>query len=138
MTWTYSTALTADRDKVRIRIGDTNTNDQLLSDEEIAALLTAFSSDITLTVIGCIRNIIAKLARDYDRSNVGMSAQRSQKVMHYKDLLAEYMGAGPEGLLAKAEAFVGGLSKSDEEAFLDDDDYKPGAFKFGQDDNTVT
>lgn len=134
MTWTYSTALTLDRDKVRIRVGDTNTNDQLLSDEEIAALLTAFSSDITLTVIGCIRIIIAKLARDYDRSNLGMSAQRSQKVQHYKDLLAEYMGSGPEGLGTKAEMFVGGLSKADEESFDDDSDYKGPDLRRGMDD----
>ena len=36
MAWTYSTALTADKDKVRFLIQDTDTDDQLLADEEIA------------------------------------------------------------------------------------------------------
>lgn len=135
MTWTYNIDLSTDKDKVRVRIGDTNTNAQLLSDEEINALFSAFSSDLTLTVVGSIRAIIGKLARDYDRSNLGMSAQRSQQIQHYKDLLAEYMGSGVEGMGARAEMFVGGLSRATEESFDTDTDYKGPDMRRGLDDN---
>lgn len=134
MTWTYNIALATDRDRVRFRIGDTNTDKQLLADEEIAAQLTRFNNDIPLTVVSCIKAIIAKLARDYDRSNLGLSAQRSQQIQHYRDLLAEYQGTGVEGALSNAEMFVGGLSKDKEDSFDDDDDYKGPHLRRGQDD----
>lgn len=124
MSWSYNIDLSTDVDKVRVRIGDTNANNQLLSNEEITALLSAFGSDIIQTVIGSIRAIIAKLARDYDRSNVGMSVQRSQQVQHYKDLLEQFTGSGIEGINTRAGMFVGGLSQSTEESFDDDTDYK--------------
>ena len=40
MAWTYDPALATDADRVRLLIGDTNAADPLLSDEEIAAMLT--------------------------------------------------------------------------------------------------
>ena len=39
MTWTYNLALTADKDKVRLLVEDTDTDDQLAQDEEINFLL---------------------------------------------------------------------------------------------------
>lgn len=39
MSWSYDPTLTTDRDQVRFQIGDTDTADQLLSDEELDALL---------------------------------------------------------------------------------------------------
>lgn len=134
MAWTYTDTLATNRDKVRFRIGDTNTDKQLLTDNEIAAQLTVFSNDIPLTVVSCIKGIIAKLARDYDRSNVGMSAQRSQQIQHYRDLLAEYQGSGVEGVAGNAEGFVGGLSQDTEEDFDDDEDYKGPHLRRGMDD----
>ncbi|MDQ2999627.1 MAG: hypothetical protein M3R61_21545 [Chloroflexota bacterium] len=41
MTWTYAPSLPTNTDHVRFGLGDTDITDQLLSDEEIAALLAA-------------------------------------------------------------------------------------------------
>jgi hypothetical protein len=43
MTWTYVGPATSDRDKVRFLIQDVETTRQLLSDEEIAWLLTEWA-----------------------------------------------------------------------------------------------
>lgn len=135
MTWTYTPDFTTSRDQIRLKIGDTNTNSQLLSDEEIAQIYDEQNDDILLAVVGCIKSIIAKLARDYDRNNQGFSASRSQQIQHYRDLLLEYQGTGIDGALAAATGFVGGLSKATEDGYYDDDDWKSNQFRIGQDDN---
>lgn len=123
MTWTYSpTSLGTDLAKVRLYIGDTNTNDQLLSDEEIA-VFTTLETSLFMAAARCCDAIIAKLARDIDRSNIGMSASRSQKVQHYKDLrdkLEEWSKSGGGGM------FVGGVSADANETLdTDADNIKP-------------
>ena len=40
MAWSYDPTLAGDADRVRLLLGDTNSADPLLSDEEIAAMLT--------------------------------------------------------------------------------------------------
>lgn len=134
MTWTYSNALTTTKDKVRFRVGDTNIDKPLLDDEEIASMLSLFGDDVRLATVACIKAIIAKLARDYDRSNLGMSAQRSQQIQHYRDLLTEYQGTGIDSAAGVAEMFVGGLSKATEDSFDDDPDAKTTEFRRGMDD----
>ena len=47
MTWSYNENLSTDRDKVRFRIGDTDTDDQLLSNETIDAILV-IRNDVVL------------------------------------------------------------------------------------------
>ena len=131
MTWTYSsTSLSTDLAKVRLKIGDTNTNNQLLSDEEIQVSLDEYS-DTKLASIGCIRAILAKLARDIDRSNLGMSAQRSQQIQHYKDLLAEL--SSESGLYA--EPFFGGGSLDEKDSLESDSDYTGNVFVKDADTN---
>lgn len=44
MSWSYDPALSTDKDKVRLFIGDTDTTAQLFSDEEISALLVSVPS----------------------------------------------------------------------------------------------
>lgn len=131
MTFTWdATDLSTDLAKVRATIGDTNSNDQLLSDEHITAWLTFYDDDVLLASRRCVRDIIAKLARDFDRSAAGFSGSRSQKINHYKLLLEELEGE-TGGL---AEMFVGGLSKDTEESFDEDEDYKGPKLRLGMDD----
>ena len=132
MTWTYnpasvSTALA----KVRLYIGDTNTNDQLLSDEEVAAI-QGTETNLFYVAARCCDAVIAKLARDVDRSNLGMSATRSTKIQNYealRDSLYKQAAAGNAGM------FVGGVSESANETLdADADNIKP-LFKLGQFNN---
>lgn len=132
MTWTWDeTDLSTALAQVRSAIGDTNDSDELLSDEQINWRLGQVSQDVGEASIRCVRDIIAQLSRDIDRSNVGMSASRSQKIQHYKDLLIELKEYG--GTLA--EMTLTGISDSDEASIEDDADYRPNEFQIGRDDN---
>jgi len=129
MTWTFSDSLSTDRDKVRLKIGDTDTQDQLLSDETIDALL-AVRDDVVLCSIDACRAILAKLAREIDRSAAGMSGSRSQKTNHYKDILANLTKESGGETRVK----VGGISKGDNDTIRDDSDFEPLAFSIGMND----
>jgi len=123
MTWTYdSTDLSTDLAKVRLDIGDTNDNDPGLSDEEINSFLAA--TNLAGATLRAAQALYAKWVRDIDRSNLGMSASRSQKLQHLRDLM--------EGLRARASRrappFVGGVSQTSKDAITEDTDYVDNAF----------
>lgn len=127
MTWTYSsTSISTDLAKVRLLVGDTNTNDQLLTDEEVAYFQT-LDTDLRLVAARCCDAIVAKLSRNIDRSNLGMSATRSQSIQHYMDLAdrlrkeARSAGANP---IAAPDNF-GGPSQADVDGYNEDTDRGP-------------
>lgn len=89
MSWSYDSSLSTDRDWVRWRTGSTNSADQSeMSNEEITATLAVYANR-DVAALHVAKAILAKLSRDVDRSNLGMSATRSQRITHLKDLIAE-------------------------------------------------
>ena len=97
MTWSYSgNPASSDNDAVRFFIGDTDTNDQQLSDEEIAFAVTVGGDKYVAAVI-CAEALVAKYARLGDSQIESISASASQKHAHYLSLL--------ETLKDKAEAY---------------------------------
>ena len=79
MSWTYSRdPSVSDRDKVRFLIGDTDVDDQLISDEEIDWLLTEESSVTSASVRAC-ETVAAKFARLADKSVGDLRLSLSQK-----------------------------------------------------------
>lgn len=71
MTWTYSGDPSShDRDKVRFLVGDTDTTDQLVSDEEIAYLLTEAGDPYRAAHDACMA-IAAKFTRKAQSKSVG-------------------------------------------------------------------
>jgi len=121
MTFTWDeTDLSTALAQVRMTIGDTVENKALLTDEQIAFRLTQHSQAVIPSSISCIQDILAQIARNVDRSNVGMSATRSQATTHYTDLLKTLR---KESALV-AEVDVGGISVSAEKAVNSDPDYK--------------
>ena len=120
---------TTTRDDVRFRLGDTDTANEILTDTEIDALLTQFTSVPLAAAQGCLR-IIAEFARDIDRSGLGMRATRSQKVQHYRDLYTSLLRESNKNV----EISVGGLSISEKDSFGEDTDAVQPAFEVGQDD----
>jgi hypothetical protein len=131
MSWSYSDALTTDRDKLRFRIGDVDTNDQLLSDELLDALLDARASPI-LAAIDAVEGILAKFAREIDRSALGLGGPRSQKTQFYRDLLKELRAQAARG---DTDVFFGGGSISQRDSNLDDSDLPRTPFRLGLFDN---
>jgi len=132
MAFTWIGDLSTNLDKVRHIIGDIVSTDPLLTDEQINFELNENGSDIYLSAACCIDRILAKLAREMDRSGAKFSATRSQKFQHYRDLRAQLdtkagLGDGPSFDIA---------SKSDAESIESNTDFVPPIFKVGQDDNT--
>jgi len=120
MTWSFSESLSANLDKVRLKLGDTDTNDQILQNETINALLTEHNDDVDLTAISCCRAIIAKYNRALDRSAAGMSANRSIIVDNYRDLLKELLQANRGNAGAR---YKGSYSRDRQETIEDDSDF---------------
>lgn len=132
MTWTWDeTSLSTALSQVRVTIGDTNSASQLLSDEMINWRLSQVDDDVRQASVACVKDIIAKLARDYDRSNIGMSVTRSQQIQHYKDLLNELTSDAS----SLCEMYVGGISDDEKDTEKDDSDFPYHEFGIGRDDN---
>ena len=134
MAWTYSESLTTARDKLRLRIGDTDTNDQLLADETLDALLTDKNSDLALAAIDAVRAIIAKFGRNFDRNAVGIQSNRSQRVQHFHDLLSQLT----KEVRLSTGVVVGGLLETRKDVIENDDDFIKPSFTKGQHDQDGT
>lgn len=132
MTFTYDpTDITTDLAKVRTLIGDTQIGvDELLTDEQVNFFLGQ-KPDIYLAAIDSAKAILAKFVRDIDRSNIGMSASRSQKIQHLKDLISELETESK----SQAEVFVGGVSIDEHTTSETDTDLVQPKFIKDQDDN---
>ena len=63
MAATYNDDLSSDKDTVRLLIGDIDTSNPLLQDEEINALLTRHSNNVMITAGWCFRIITASLTK---------------------------------------------------------------------------
>lgn len=90
MTWSYDTALIADKDKVRLLVGDTDTNDQLLQDEEIVFILTQETNVYNAAALAA-RTIQSSYARKADVSVESVSKKFSQQAMAYAKLSEDLM-----------------------------------------------
>lgn len=113
MAFTYDTALTAQKDQVRLIVGDTDSADALLADEEIVWLI-AQEGGVAQAAIAACNAIAAKLARETDLKvsdgggSIAVSGQRTAQ--QYLDLAKTLQARlGSKGLTV----FAGGLTDSD-------------------------
>lgn len=79
MTWSYSgdpsdSAL----DEIRFLIGDTDTNDQLLSNEEITYLYNSYG-DAYAAAVACVVSLIAKASRSVEEAKTVGDLSLSRK-----------------------------------------------------------
>lgn len=88
--WTYNPTLADPTDEVRFLVGDTDTNDQLLQNEEIDRLLALFPPATGklayLAAAAACDAIAMKFGRAVDRNLGSLSTQNSQKFDHYVQL----------------------------------------------------
>ena len=131
MTWSYSgDPASSDRDRVRFLIFDTDTNEQLLNNEEIDWLLTE-QSNVYMAAANGAEAIAAKFARDINRSVIGISASPGGRAQFYLDL-AEKLRAQTATSNKHGEIFAGGLTISGKDALDADTNAVQPAFKIGQ------
>lgn len=130
MTWSYSPALSTEKDQVRYLIGDTDMTDQLLSDEELAFSLTR-ASTLDGAAADAAQAIAAKFARMVDRTVGPLSIRYSEKQQHY-ELLAERLYGQRGSLLSVPTA--GGISVAERDLALADEDRPRDLFDVGMHD----
>jgi hypothetical protein len=147
MAWSYDeTNLSTDTasgrlNAVRLLVGDTDTGDQQIRDEEITFALTQNGDNVYLTASWVARSIAAKYARLVDTDLDGQLAESySQLQAHYKGLsdTLEYQGKTTSGGLGFA---AGGLSRARMKAVESDTDRKGSRIKrdqFRYEDNDYT
>jgi hypothetical protein len=132
VTWTYSgDPADSSLDAVRFTIGDTDTTDQLISDEEIAYMV-ALHGNIKRAASESARAIAAKFARLMSRSIGGLQADFSAKYRQYLELA--------DNLLTKDELqpvspYISGYTRSAKEAVELDTDREPTFSRKGIMDN---
>ncbi len=69
MTWSYSgDPSSSTLDEIRFLIQDTDTTDQLLSNEEITYLSTAYAGDAYSAAVACVVALIGQAARSEEES----------------------------------------------------------------------
>jgi hypothetical protein len=85
VTWTYDPTLATDLDKVRFEIQDTETSDQLFSNEEITATLTA-TGGVAATSLKLVKKLMLKFARMVDTQVGRVKESASQRYAAYKDI----------------------------------------------------
>ena len=142
MTWTYSGDPAANaRDAIRFLIGDTDTDDQLLSDEEIAWVNTEASGTATGTTAlydagaRCCLAIASKLAREADKSIGDLSVSLSQRAGAYREQAAHLKGlSGREG--GVPVPYAGGITITDKDIDQDNSDIYRSWFASGQFENS--
>jgi len=135
MTWTYTgftDPLFAQIDEVRLLIGDTNSSDQQLQDEEIQYYIDTYGPGIN-AAIPAVQGIMAKCARLVDEKTGEVEVDWSDKLNNYGKLLDQLQ----EQKLTKnvPDVFAGGTSVTDIENRESDTDRVQDCFTVGMDDN---
>lgn len=129
MTWSYDISLSADKDKVRFNVGDTDSTEELLQDEEITYLLV--DNSVLGASIAAAENIAAMFSRLMDE-NVGdvkiSYSQRAEAYWKMVDKLKRKFSISSSAPIAPAISIT-----SKEVAEADTDRVKP-SFTIGMDD----
>lgn len=145
MTWTYdnfdlsTTSDTGRLNSVRLLIGDTDTTDQLVQDEEIIFALGENNDDVYLASSWLCRVISAKFARLVDTQLDGvLEAKYGQRAKQYALLAVQMESLGRKSSGRALGVSAGGISKTVMEAVDADPDRPVPAFRMGQFDNPDT
>lgn len=132
MTWTYDGDPSAnDRDEVRYLVGDTDTSSQLTTDEEIAYAV-AEEADNLMAAARVAKALAAKFARLADKAVGDLNISYSQRQEAYLNLAKELETRSNR---SGAPPYAGGISISDKETVVDNDDRVEPAFRKGMNDN---
>lgn len=112
MAWTYSDPAANDKDAVRFLVGDTDTTDQLVSDEEISFILTKETSPYKAA--SAVAEVIAgKFARTINQSADGLSYSGSELFKHYMELAKTLRGLARRLEGGGPRPYAGGIYTAD-------------------------
>lgn len=136
MSWSYSGNPAASTlDKVRFLIGDTDSTDQQLSNEEINAALVDAGDDPYVAAIICVEALIAKFSRYVTKSVGDLSVSYGDRVKQFQSLL---MSLRRRSTLQLCTPYAGGISVSDKQIDEADSDRVAPSFYMGMHDTDGT
>lgn len=134
MSWNYGgNPASSELDAVRLLIGDTDTTDQQLTDEEIN-YVRGITSSVRAAAIGCIRLLIARYARKVDKAIGDLKISYSQRLKQYQELITQVQ-LDIALNSSSAAPYAGGISISDKETVEEDTDRVEPSIKLGIHDN---
>lgn len=134
MTATYDQNMLLARDRVRFRLGDTDVEDPLLSNEEIEAVLSENSDQEDETIIQLAEHLAAKFARRVTMSVDGLSISYSDLSKRYSEM-ATKLKAQMSEQAGIGVPVVPGLSISEMDGVDANTDRPPSQFRVGMHDN---
>lgn len=142
MSWSYSpsdlntTTASGRLNSVRLLVGDTDTNDQLVQNEEITFALSQANNNIYYAASWICRTIAAKFSRMVDTQLDGvLQANYSDRAKQYNQLATQIEAQGKKTSGKSLGVYGGGISNSAVSvANADEDRVKP-AFTINQFDN---
>lgn len=114
---------------VRFLCGDTNTNNQLVSDEDIDAIMDLYTDKYSAAAEVCDA-IAAKLSYDTDTSNVQLSVAASKRAEAFSKRAKELRKKAGRSI----SIYSGGRTLSEAEDSRADDTIKQPAFETGMHD----
>lgn len=100
-------------DRIRLKVGDTDTDEVGLSDEVYQYLLNKHSQNEDKAAVEALEALVAKYANYVTEKAGGLFVKESEKYQQYKDLLDSYKNDPRSSILKAGEPFAGGISKSD-------------------------
>jgi hypothetical protein len=131
MGWTYdATDISSDLAKVRLLIGDTDTNDQQFDDAEVNFFINQAGNVWGAAAQAC-EALASNYARRVDKAVGRTRLSASQRVKHYLDLAKKLKAQGTRLAIPKA----GGISIAEKQTQRDDSDRVGPSFHVGQFDN---
>ena len=129
---------------VRLMIGDTDKDAQLLTDDEILLATTAQEAN-TFAAAACADFIAAKFAREVSKTMGAISISAEKKFEHYTALADRLRNAGAGDLsggdgsgVPTVTMFVGGISVDAATTIQNDSDRIQPSFSVGMDDHPGT
>lgn len=131
MAWSYINPAANNKDKVRFLVGDTDSTDQLVTDEEITWALegsTIYSAASTIA-----QSISAKFSRLADKDVDDLSIKYSQIAKAYMDKAISLKKLDNEKSFASP--YLGGISKAEKDVASENNDLVQPEFKKDMFDN---
>lgn len=138
MTWTYSNPTASDKDAVRFLVGDTDTSDQLVTDEEIAFFVDEFPSSVYHAAAEVAETIAAQFAREVSHSGDGLNYSAEQLQTNYAELATRLRKQAKRRFRSGAGPYVGGISWRERETADNDDDLITTSFRSHMHDHPGT
>lgn len=136
MSWSYSgNPASSTLDKVRFLIGDTDSTDQQLSNEEINAALADTADSPYAAAVICIEALVSRYSRLVTKSIGDLSISYGDKAKNYRGLLGDLRR---RATLQLCTPYAGGISVADKEIDEADSDVVQPFFKRGMHDDTGT